>query len=716
VLHRDLKPANVMIDADGNVRITDFGIAGLIEEIRDEDVRAGTPAYMSPEQLAGRELTIRSDIYSLGLVLYELFTGKKAFDAPTLVQLLQLRNSDTTPTNPSTLISDIDPLVERAILRCIEKDPDMRPASAIQVAASLPGGDPLAAALAAGETPSPEMVAAASREGAMKPGVVAALLASVVIAFLAVVLLSDKVMLHRLVWLEKSPEALKERARTVVRKLGVPESPADSTYGLGADGEVLSYVALTKPALMGQLANSQPALMYFWYRQSPRYLIPRNQNATRARSFDPPETVPGMATVYLDPMGRLLEFRSVPPQAEPTPSPNQSDVKQTDWTPLFEEAGLNLTSFTSQPSVRVPPVYSDSRAAWKGTFPNQPEIPITVEAASFKGKVVYFEIVGEWNQPGAMQPFQQKLVFKILNIGLLIALVSLVIVAVLLAIKNLRGGYSDRKGGFRLAIYIFVVLMISWVFRAHHYAADDEFGLFLTGVEFALFPTIVLWLCYVALEPYVRRWWPHRIVSWSRLLAGDFRDPLVGREILIGAVFGVAIAVIGFVKGLMPVWLGRPRTPGLVNLDTLLGLRESIGEFFYTTISYILLIGLSYMFVLVVLYMVLRRKDWLVSLVAWLMVTILLGLRGPSLMGNLLFSAIISTLILLVATRFGLLALVASQFFLLLLTTFPMTTDFSVWYASSTIFALVAGLSVAAYAAYASLGGQQVFKGEILRQ
>src|SRR3989454_7229263 len=80
VIHRDLKPANVMIDSEGNVRITDFGIAGLIEEIRNEDVRAGTPAYMSPEQLSGQELTVRSDIYSLGLVLYELFTGKKAFD------------------------------------------------------------------------------------------------------------------------------------------------------------------------------------------------------------------------------------------------------------------------------------------------------------------------------------------------------------------------------------------------------------------------------------------------------------------------------------------------------------------------------------------------------------------------------------------------------------------------------------------------------------
>ena len=427
-----------------------------------------------------------------------------------------------------------------------------------------------------------------------------------------------------------------------------------------------------------------------------------------------------MATVYLDPMGRLFGFYDVPPQAEPTPSPTQSpaqsEVKQTDWTPLFEEAGLDLAAFTSQPPARVPPYYSDSRAAWKGTFPNQPEIPITVEAASFKGKVVSFEIFGAWNQPGTMQPFQQTLGIKILGIFLITVMISLVLVAVLLAIKNLRGGYSDRKGGGRLAVYVFMVLMISWIFRAHHYAAFDEFDLFIMGVEFAFFPTVVLWLCYAALEPYVRRWWPHRIVSWSRLLAGDLRDPLVGRDILIGGVFGVALAVLLFVKGVVPVWLGRTRSPVTVNVDSLLGVREAIGEFFFTTISYILLIGLSYMFVLVVLYLILRRKDWLVSLVAWLLVTIVFGLGGKSLLGNLLFSAILSILLLLVATRFGLLALVASQFFLRLLITFPLTTDFSVWYASSTIFALVAGLAVAAYAAYVSLAGQQVFKGELLRE
>ncbi len=115
---------------------------------------------MAPEQLSGKEVTVRSDIYSLGLVLYELFTGKPAFDGKTLEEIVRVRR-DSTPHRPSTLVRDMDPLVERAILHCLEADPENRPATALMVAAALPGGDPLAAALAAGETPSPQVVAAA---------------------------------------------------------------------------------------------------------------------------------------------------------------------------------------------------------------------------------------------------------------------------------------------------------------------------------------------------------------------------------------------------------------------------------------------------------------------------------------------------------------------------------------------------------------------------
>ena len=85
VVHRDLKPANVMLDGAGRVRVMDFGLAAVG---RVEDVRAGTPAYMAPEQLLGREVTAKSDIFALGLVIYELFTGRRAFSATTVAELV----------------------------------------------------------------------------------------------------------------------------------------------------------------------------------------------------------------------------------------------------------------------------------------------------------------------------------------------------------------------------------------------------------------------------------------------------------------------------------------------------------------------------------------------------------------------------------------------------------------------------------------------------
>src|SRR5262249_33275375 len=160
-----LKPANVMIDGHGRVRITDFGIAIAIEDETLATEVSGTPPYMAPEQLAGKGARVRSDIYALGLILYELCSGKRAFTADTLVELREQKQGQT-PRSLSDIRSGVDPILERLITRCIDRDPRGRPASAAQLAASLPGGDPLAAAIAAGETPSPEMVAAAGlKEG-----------------------------------------------------------------------------------------------------------------------------------------------------------------------------------------------------------------------------------------------------------------------------------------------------------------------------------------------------------------------------------------------------------------------------------------------------------------------------------------------------------------------------------------------------------------------
>jgi serine/threonine-protein kinase len=142
VLHRDLKPSNIMLDGRGEVRIMDFGLAGLAHEI--EDVRSGTPVYMAPEQLAGKEVTVRSDIYALGLVLYELFTGKPAFEGETYDEIVRVRREKTL-LRPSTLVRDCDPAVEHVILRCLEEEPENRPVSALMVSAALPAGEYLIA-------------------------------------------------------------------------------------------------------------------------------------------------------------------------------------------------------------------------------------------------------------------------------------------------------------------------------------------------------------------------------------------------------------------------------------------------------------------------------------------------------------------------------------------------------------------------------------------
>jgi serine/threonine protein kinase len=175
-----VKPANIMLDCRGRVRITDFGLAIAAEDIIQAAEIAGTPAYMAPEQLAGKGATVRSDIYSLGLILYETYTGKKAFTARTLAELRKQKET-YTPRAPSEIREGIDPVVERVIRRCMERDPNARPASVAQVALALPGGDPLAAALAAGETPSPEMVAASGSKEGLRPAVAWALLAFIIL-------------------------------------------------------------------------------------------------------------------------------------------------------------------------------------------------------------------------------------------------------------------------------------------------------------------------------------------------------------------------------------------------------------------------------------------------------------------------------------------------------------------------------------------------------
>ncbi|MFZ0212962.1 MAG: serine/threonine-protein kinase, partial [Candidatus Acidiferrales bacterium] len=126
IVHRDLKPENVMIDKHGNVKIMDFGIARSMEAgTRLTGAMIGTPAYMAPEQVAGKPVDYRTDIYSLGLMLYEMFTGSETFHADTAVAIA-VKQMQEAPTPPHDIEPNIPVYIERAILKCLEKDPAKR--------------------------------------------------------------------------------------------------------------------------------------------------------------------------------------------------------------------------------------------------------------------------------------------------------------------------------------------------------------------------------------------------------------------------------------------------------------------------------------------------------------------------------------------------------------------------------------------------------------
>ena len=718
VIHRDLKPANVMLDGRGAVRLTDFGIAAIAHAapgpdgdtatptITGRDASVGTPAYMAPEQYEGREVTTSSDIYALGLVLYELLIGKRAWDATTHAELRSLRGTTSTPAITASDHQDIDPALAALVDRCLEPDPRDRPASALAVAAALPGADPLAAALAAGETPSPELIAASGGQGVLAPVRAASiLLATVAIAIFAVVY-SGKSSLLAYAGSPPPPPIMRQAALEAVEALGHtidPRTPEHQGWFIsGFSTRRVTEAVHGGSADWTSLRTGINAPIRFWFRAEPGGFEPRRAD-NRVWPDYPVRDAPGSVLVQLDQNLQLRSFSRTPEFTDETP-----DATEPDWTTAFQLAGLDFEQFTPIQARRNPGNDPAVRRAWAGPAPadgidteplrlnvylgasdglitsvaithsseplppaEPPEASPAVSTADTEPLVQATDEAAE-APPVAAQPTPAQAAPPsfdaqafIQSTAQFFVLGTITVVAGVIAYRNIRLKRGDVRRATRLGVAVFLLGGASAVLGADVPPISlprllGPYPTWSASIGFALMSAA----CYIAAEPLARSRWPGSLVSWTRLFSGRFTDPMIGRDALIGTLIGVFIVGLGTLSPILSELMGEPvALPFAATADSLPGILAGPRKVLGNSLD---LIG-SGLFSAAAVALLLLLTSILLGLIgikqrlpALLIVTGLILLqqltRVELSMGDRVLTAFANLMILLVLGRFGLLA------------------------------------------------------------
>jgi Protein kinase domain len=705
VIHRDLKPANVMLDGDGNVRITDFGIATAAADAGG--AIAGTPQYMAPELLAGKPASAKSDIYALGLILFEIFTGRRAHDAKTIGELKQLHDTGTTLLTPSAIVRDLDPAVERVIMRCLARDPEQRPASALTVAVALPGGDPLAAALAAGETPSPEMLVAAGESDALPIARGAALIAALGASIAVYASLTPLSSIAAQMPLDKPPAVLADRAQQILTDFGYGDEPADTDQNFIAPPDFQQWLVDSDSSTSrwsSARVRSGPA-MVFWYRTSPRDLEP-DSPSPQVTPTDPAMAVTGQSLVVVDTRGRLVEFRRIPPQRDA----NAAESPAPDWNAMFRDAGLAPGVFTPVPPEWAPKDFADTRMAWAGPSPDAANVRLRVEAAAYRGRIISVYVLGPWSRPRAQQPVTRSRTASTLRLFGLVLWTSVLAGSMLLARHHIHSRRADLRGASRLAVLCLLVNIAAWAIGGHHLSSPaEELNSFFRVCGTMLFNVALLWALYVALEPYGRRFWPDGLIGWTRLFAGYVRDPRIGREILIGAAVGAALIANDALRGVLPYLVGRPPTQPFLDGDVRVlsgfgALALAWAGQIYGSVQTALLITMTFVGLRLVV-----RQTWIAVVIGMIVVTA--AVTGNVPFGQELWLYVVGQLlaigiITLAIFRFGLLVTAVALIVDNVVTIAPILPRVAPWAALPGNLSIAVVLAAVGFGFYAARAGQ----------
>ncbi len=424
---------------------------------------------------------------------------------------------------------------------------------------------------------------------------------------------------------------------------------------------------------------------------------------------DPPVDISGESRVFLDCRGNLILFHVIPPEEIPSPA----GVQSTDFSSLFQEAGLDAAKWTSAEPLETPPFYADRQAAWTGVLPDRPNVLMRVEAAAYRGKPVWWRLKGPWTLPFRKALAGSSWSEIAANLGFYGLIIVVLLGAVLLARRNLRMGRGDKRGAVRLAYFSCVLSGVAWVFGEHHVATIQELYLFSMFVSWTLSLAGIVWLLYIALEPWVRRRWPNVLVGWSRLLAASLRDPLVGRDLLAGCAGGTILVLFSLLQPSLISWAGfPPPQPQVTNLDVFLGNRAII-KIVADVFALGLLTAFGCLFGFFLLRVLLRREWAAVTLFVLIATSVNTlgrssGLSSGAILVIATMAAISGGVGIFVLLRFGLLAFATSVVFTILSQSFPITTQLSSWYFGIGLTGLVLLLALTGYGFYTSLGGQPI--------
>ncbi len=693
VLHRDIKPANVMIDGRGQAKLADFGLAVANGSVEAAEV-AGTPGYIAPEILRNGTATGRSDLYSLGLVLYELLTGRKA-----------VKDGKAVTGSVREYAPEVPAAAEKVVLQCMDADPAKRPASAMEVLRAFPAKNALEAALARGETPSPEMVANSADDTPMRLPVAWSMVGATCLLLFLTWFATGHGGFQAVKPPQLSPDEMRGRAQQWMRDLGFPVKGTVQQFHLIANYALLDfYTENGTPQQKRDFAHSPQGsvLADYWQAQTTN-LLSYNGLGWSYNSADFIGVVDpaGSEHAVVDSDGNLLNF-SAEPQSFSATGAAATGPDTTDWDGLLRATGLDAKSVVAVAPAFTPPYAFDDRREWTGSYPARPDLQVRVQGASWHGRLTSFAVVAPWNEQSI------PVITHVQDTFLALADLSTFLLALGLAIYNLRKKRGDQRSAIRIAIFLLGLEVLVWLVGvplASH-SPGDYITAFTRALGEALASALTLGMIYIAVEPLTRKRLPRLLVASTLVLQGRWRSVTVGREILLGTVLGMFTEL--WYEAMHALQWGRwpGATLDVFGVNSLLGGRQTIAATLGMAIF-----QPSYIAELAVVFtagLFLFRNRYVAAFLMMSVVLVSANVRGSVWSAIFICGALMGTCAYMFL-RQGIVALVTSSLVSNMADGCAWPHDLSSWMAPEMALTVAAILAIAAFGFWLAIGEQRPF-------